>query len=780
MAFNQQRSIVYTSGVLRVVTFNQKAVKLNDNEPLDLNKWKRRGNTSATALVKQYKGTVYAVVKRIADKITSTELRLYTTAKSQTAIKAWNKRHKKLNDTKRKYMVSGGDDVAEVLSSPATDLLHRPNPLMTGRQLITYTQLYLDIAGVCYWRLMKDGTGLIDGEPDSIYVLPPHLVKIQKNNRGSLEYKFGNETLQPSELLIIASENLDNPVGNLPGVSGIGSVADLLELQTEITNTLIAIMHNEGRPSGILAPKGEYSMIGGDEAADRWRMKYRQAFMAGGSGEVMVLDGDATFTPLSYKPTDLACIPLDKHIEEKICQAYTMPVMIHRGVEGGSRAAYQTALQEWADGGLSSRLRDLEDFLNYVYLPRFDNSENLFFCFDDPSPSNAAEEEARVKALVDGDLIYINEGRAMLGLAPVDGGDTILTHYRNGGVAVADPLAPAADPVTAAAPAPVVTQQEIETNPASTLNGAQITSALDIVSQVANGLLPRASGLGALQILLNLSEQQAATIMGPVGATFFAPVAADPQAAPGKASRLIVPETHTSTKAARKPLPLPDNDDLEPIVRKHYRKWAGAIEAQVKGMADGISTKGLPKKFVPLKAWAKDLAEDSQPVIELIQKASGKKLLDRVGASPDVFNVFNQNVKKRAATAALDFAQSTLDTTTKSINDALDQTREAMADGLEEGEGIDKITKRIGEIFEDLETNHAKLIARTESNRAHNEGLRDSAKESGVVKSFSWETSSDPCPDCAAMDGKEIGLDGDLPPLHPNCFCLLLENIIDD
>ena len=727
----------------------------------------RQANPDTGTLIKQYKGTVYSVAKLIADKITATDCRLYTTKRTTTKAKGLGHNVKRVMSVARKYV--SGDDVTEVTTSEALDLLRRPNPLMTGRQLLTYTQLYLDIAGICYWHLASDENSTT---PHAIFILPPHCVQVNRDYRTgrALSYRFGEDVIPAEQVLVITSENLDNPLGDKPGTSSVKAVFDTLGLQDRITSTLIAILDNEGRPSGILSPKDENSSLT-EESAERMLQRYNR-MLRSGSGSVMVLDEAMGFTPLNYKPTDLAALELHKRAEEVICVAFQVPVMLLRGIEGGSRAAYQTALQQWADGGLSSRLRDLEEFLNYQYLPRFEDSETAFFCFDDPSPDIAELNQQIVTGYVNADLWTINEGRAYLGYPPLDGGDVVKSQYVGASGLPADLGAEA----PAQQPAEVVeTEQEIQTLPSNTLNGAQIDSALSIVSQVATGLLPRESGLGALQILLNLTPEQAATIMGPVGSTFFAPVAAEPGPETGKA--LIVPaDLGTDTKAARRgPSKIPQGKELLPILRKHFRKWAASVEGSIAKAASTIATKGLPDKFVPVGKWAKDLAEDSQPVIEIFFRDEGRKLLQRVGASPDVFDVFNSHVKKRAETVALDLAQSTLDTTTKEINEALDATREAMAEGLEAGESIDKIKKRIGEIFENAEGYRAERIAATEAARAHHEGLRDAAVESGVVKGFEWITSSDPCPYCQDLNGKAIKLDGDLPPLHPNCQCAVLE-----
>ncbi|MCC6227532.1 MAG: minor capsid protein, partial [Microthrixaceae bacterium] len=136
---------------------------------------------------------------------------------------------------------------------------------------------------------------------------------------------------------------------------------------------------------------------------------------------------------------------------------------------------------------------------------------------------------------------------------------------------------------------------------------------------------------------------------------------------------------------------------------------------------------------------------------------------------------FNKSVAQKARTAALNLAKSTTDTTTKALNDALDQTREALGSGLEAGESIRELTERIKDIFENAADERAQLIATTEASRAHHEGLRVSAKDSGVVSGFEWITSSDPCPECQELNGKRFDIDGEMPPLHPKCMCAVLE-----
>jgi hypothetical protein len=74
--------------------------------------------------------------------------------------------------------------------------------------------------------------------------------------------------------------------------------------------------------------------------------------------------------------------------------------------------------------------------------------------------------------------------------------------------------------------APAIT----DVDPKETLNGAQIDSAVSIVSMVAAGELPRDAGIAQLEILLNLTNGQATRMMGSAGAGFVAAVDGNPPA----------------------------------------------------------------------------------------------------------------------------------------------------------------------------------------------------------------------------------------------------------
>ena len=113
-----------------------------------------------------------------------------------------------------------------------------------------------------------------------------------------------------------------------------------------------------------------------------------------------------------------------------------------------------------------------------------------------------------------------NELRQSRGLDPLpQGGDALVPAE-----IAASPFAPSTEPTATApplTPTPDVAEgQPVEKAADAALNGAQVESLLEIVSRVASGQIPRATGISLITAAFPLTPQQAEQIMGPAGAGF--------------------------------------------------------------------------------------------------------------------------------------------------------------------------------------------------------------------------------------------------------------------
>jgi hypothetical protein len=139
-----------------------------------------------------------------------------------------------------------------------------------------------------------------------------------------------------------------------------------------------------------------------------------------------------------------------------------------------------------------------------------------------------------------------------------------------------------------------------------------------------------------------------------------------------------------------------------------------------------------------------------------IEKDEGDPRSLRDIIQPDAFDVFNPKILEAIKHAVFQFCDSTNATAVKEASAAQADLRAALAEGLEEGESLKKLTERVQKIFTD--PNRAIMIAASESSRAVHSGLLIAARESGVVKALRWLASADACDRCLALNGKEVPL----------------------
>ena len=110
--------------------------------------------------------------------------------------------------------------------------------------------------------------------------------------------------------------------------------------------------------------------------------------------------------------------------------------------------------------------------------------------------------------------------------------------------------------------------------------------------------------------------------------------------------------------------------------------------------------------------------------------------------------------------------------------------RQKLAQGLQNGESLDKIARQINKQFNRRAYESQRLI-RTESARVITDSMLKAYKESGIVKEVMWLATleQNTCSECAALDGNRYRLDDPNKPKipkHPNCRCAYSPVPFDD
>ncbi len=245
---------------------------------------------------------------------------------------------------------------------------------------------------------------------------------------------------------------------------------------------------------------------------------------------------------------------------------------------------------------------------------------------------------------------------------------------------------------------------------------------------------------------------------------------------------------------------LPRGDRLRRELRSVFASQRRAILRYLATGRKGHATGPLPATWPDWHDFGTGtltLAERMAPLLSLTWDAAGSQFLSRIGLDPDRWDVTNPHLARQVDEAALAFCGSTNATTSKRLDVALAETREALHQGVvKEGESVEVLTKRINAIFDGAEKYRARAIAQTETSRAVHAAQEAAAVQSGVVTGWTWLLSGDACPICVAIAarapavrlGHAFAVIGDnphysqvkFPPAHPHCNCTVQEVLDTD
>lgn len=209
-------------------------------------------------------------------------------------------------------------------------------------------------------------------------------------------------------------------------------------------------------------------------------------------------------------------------------------------------------------------------------------------------------------------------------------------------------------------------------------------------------------------------------------------------------------------------------DKIKRAVNKYFREQKERIVGSFKSIKANIS--------FDLNKESELLINIVLPIFQELVEKEGTQALALLGIAEDF--TITPNIAKVIDKDTMKFASQVNRTT----RDAL---KETIKEGMENGEGIDKLTDRIMNVYDDASKVRARMIAQTESVRYANKADVMAWKEAGVERKI-WYCSLDErtCPDCMALHGKTVKIDskffkddydtGEQPPKHSNCRCSLV------
>lgn len=477
------------------------------------------------------------------------------------------------------------------------DLLRlQPNPEMTAVQFRASWIMHALVHGNGYAEIERDTAG----RPLRLWLLNPTSVSVTRASDMSVIYGY---QLQGGQKIYLPSEDVLHLSG--PGTDGIIGLSIITQARQAIGLGLAAEQFGSqffgmgGRPSGVLEHPGRLS----DDARARLRGDWERLHSGiDNAHRVAILEEGMKWSTTSIPPDDAQFLETRKFQIEEIARWFNMPLSKLRSPES---ASYNSLEQE--------NLAFLGETLR-PWLVRIEQ-EIRRKLLDDP----ATYVEHKVEGLLRTDIagrynaysigrqwgwLSVNEIRAYEGLDPVDGGDIYLSPLNMAPITANTMQEPVASSQALSPDVPAAPAVDVA---ATALNGAQVTSLLEIVTQASQGLITIDTAKALVAAAFPMLSQQtvdaifARMIIAPAPAP--TPQAASLRAVPAKYADINFSPPQGVRDALRRGLELHDQGFSGDGLQPDTVAWASR-------MASGEPAS--PEKIIAMRAWHARHATDKK------------------------------------------------------------------------------------------------------------------------------------------------------------------------
>lgn len=368
--------------------------------------------------VDAFESWVYIAVNKNAIGVASTQLRLYVSnSKPQKEIPFATRKLSRKESSVIKS-INANNDIEEVLEHPFIDVFNRPNPTMSGFEMMELLSTYLDLTGNAYWYLEKDAMGVVR----SIWPLPSQNVGVKKENDGALTYTYraGVKQITFSQDEIIHFKT-PSPMSLLAGYAPLQAISAAYSIIKTIDRIDMAMFKNMGKPELIVTPPTGLS-LSADEIESLKAMFQARHTGVDNAGKAFFASIPLTVQAINNN-NELGNIESRKLRAEEVVAAFGMDMSVLR--PGSNRSESETAKIFWYESAIIPRLKRIENKLNIIVEQVY--GKQFFVAFDNPKPMDDEFLLRQAETDVRSGIRTRNEIRAERGLAPLaaESGDIV-------------------------------------------------------------------------------------------------------------------------------------------------------------------------------------------------------------------------------------------------------------------------------------------------------------------------------------------------------------------
>ena len=319
-----------------------------------------------------------------------------------------------------RFYRGAGPDRQSTESLPLANLLRvSPNADQSAFDFWVFVAAMLELRGNAYVLLHRNARGdLVALEPVEAEV------HVSRRENGALRYQWsaaGHSHDHDSDRVFHLRGFYGGPLG---GLSTLGHARQVLGLSRAADKAAASTFRNGLKPGGVL----KFDKWLSDEQRDIAHGALIEQFTgAANAGKPMVLEGGASFSPLTLTPEDAQMLESRSFSVEEICRFYGVPPFMvghtEKTTSWGNGVEQQTL--GFAKFSVTPRLRRIEKALVHQLLSPAERSAGIGaeFGMEGFLRGDSKSRAAFFQSMTQIGAMTINEVRALENLPPVPGGD---------------------------------------------------------------------------------------------------------------------------------------------------------------------------------------------------------------------------------------------------------------------------------------------------------------------------------------------------------------------
>ena len=658
-----------------------------------------------------YMGWVYACTNAIAERLADIDLHLQVKNKDLT----WQ----------------------NVEQHDCLTLLHTVNPFMSYSELLYATQAFLELNGNTFWYVPNNGRGT----PAEIWVLNPVRMSIVKSKTEVVSgYVYQTEKgdrvpLEPQEIIHFKKFN---PNDSFRGMGTVQAAAFPIDIDTYAAEWQRNFFGNAAMPAAILQSDQSLTQDQYDRIRANWDSRYKGVQNA---HKLAITEGGLKYIPMSPTSREMQFTEGRKNLRDEVLAIFRTPKPILGILEDVNLASAEQAQVLYAENRVRPSYKFFVEQLDEYLFPLFQLDKLKYrFAFTDPVPENRDEKRKDRESGLTLGYITINEARADIGKASIEGGDVLL---------IPSNMIPLdmAGQVVNALPQPKKEDDKDNEDEGEEENKPQGNNGKDDEGGDDDGNDDDNEGKGVKKNFTKkaLTPEQ------------------EEEEKKYKAKQIA--------KWEKKFIGL--NDDLKKQILANLEKAKSTptdstIQKLYKQVLKANAHELVKLLFSNYEDWIGLVYDATYAGLKSILAHSGKVALTQVEVDAE-FDLENPRAVNWLDQYAREDSNSYSATMKEDIMTVIQQ-------GVDNGDSVDTIADNLGGFFDGQDW-RAQRYARTETIASYNYGSLEGYKQSGVVSQKEWQADDEACDECidneddGAIDLDDVFSGGaDCPPQHPNSY----------